>query len=447
MAEFVGAIGTVAAVAQMAEYAAKASLEFYDFLKTIKNAPKEILDITRDTNTFHKLVCNLQGSLSSPTVQDIVSRDADICHALEALEEPMANCCDVFKSLTEKMRPHLKVDASASPETEKSSTDSESSSKSNWKISRADMKWYFKRREVYSLVSQLERTKVTFADAMGSATLYDPAYFYFSHAHYPLFYLVWMKHMCKKRIIANNKIARLLTLKSAAIKTELPECSSPQTTISSELENPFNQDAGAALRKFADTASSIGYTLTSKDDIEGKDEKRPELPRNNSTLTKMLIQTVKDGSIANTIEALRVVHVDSQDLDGRTALSWSAELGRPNIAELLISKGASVSLRQYSNQRRDPNRPDPKQCNGRVPLHWASACNRPVIVDLLLRNGANPDARSTVGRSALQEAAMHNNINIVKTLLEHGADVNARSYNHVRKSLSLLYTSLVQICL
>lgn len=177
MAEFVGAIGTVAAVAQMAEYAAKASLEFYDFLKTIKNAPREILDITRDTNTFHKLVCNLQGSLSSPTVQDIVSQDADISHALEALEEPMANCCGVFKSLTEKMRPHLKEDASVSPETEKTSTNSESSSKSNWKISRADMKWYFKRREVYSLVSQLERTKVTFADAMGSATLYDPALF------------------------------------------------------------------------------------------------------------------------------------------------------------------------------------------------------------------------------------------------------------------------------
>lgn len=231
------------------------------------------------------------------------------------------------------------------------------------------------------------------------------------------------------------------------MKTELAEYSSSQTTIPSELENPFNQDAGAALRKFADTASTIGYTLTSKDDIEGKDEKRPELPRNNSTLTKMLIQTVKDGSIADTIEALRVVHVDSQDLDGRTALSWSAELGRPNIAELLISKGASVSLRQYSNQRRDPNRHDPKQSNGRVPLHWAAACNKPTIVDLLLRNGANPDARSTVGRSALQEAAMHNNINIVKTLLEHGADVNARSYNHVRKNLFLLYTSLVQICL
>jgi ankyrin repeat protein len=222
-------------------------------------------------------------------------------------------------------------------------------------------------------------------------------------------------------------------LKSTAIKTELPEYSSTQTTVPSELENPFDQDAGAALRKFADTASTIGFPVTSKNDTE--DEKRPELPRNNSTLTKMLIQTVKDGSITDTIEAVKVVHVDSQDQDGRTALSWAAELGRPNIAELLISRGASLSIRQYSTKRRAQNRPDPKQSNGRVPLHWAAACDRPVIANLLLRNGANPNARSTVGRSALQEATMHNNISIVKMLLEHGVDVNARSYNHVWKSL------------
>lgn len=233
---------------------------------------------------------------------------------------------------------------------------------------------------------------------------------------------------------ANNKIARLLTLKSAAIKQELPEYTSTQTTIPIELENPFDQDAGAALRKFADTASTLGFPVTSKNDLEGKDDKRPELPRNNSTLTKMLIQTVKDGAIADTIEALKIVHVDSQDQDGRTALSWAAELGRPNIAELLISRGASVSLRQYTTKRHAPNRPDPKQTNGRVPLHWAAACDKPVIVNMLLRNGANPNARSTVGRSALQEASMHNNITIVKTLVEHGADVNARSYNHVWKS-------------
>lgn len=232
-------------------------------------------------------------------------------------------------------------------------------------------------------------------------------------------------------ICANGKITRLLTLKSAAIKTELPEYTSTQSTIPCELENAFNQDAGAALRKFADTASTMNYPITSKDNTEEKDERKPELSRNNSTLTKMLIQTVKDGSITDTIEALKVVDVDSQDQDGRTALSWAAELGRPNIAELLIRRGSAVSLRQYTTNRHAPNRPDPKQSSGRVPLHWAAACDRPVIVSLLLRNGANPNARSTVGRSSLQEASMNNNINIVKTLLENGADVNARSYNHV----------------
>lgn len=131
----------------------------------------------------------------------------------------------------------------------------------------------------------------------------------------------------------------------------------------------------------------------------------------------MLIQTVKDRSVADTIEALKIVHEDSQDQDGRTALSWAAELGRLNIAGFLISRGDLVLVRQYITKRRAPNRPDPKITNGRVPLHWAAACDKPVIVNILLRNGANPNARSTVGRSALQEASMHNNISIVKTLV------------------------------
>lgn len=177
MAEFVTAIGAIAAVAQMAEYGAKASLEFYDFLKTIKNAPREIVDISRDIEAFHKLVLNLQASLSSPTVQEIVKQDANICDALKTLEGPIANCCEVFKNLMEKLRPHLKEDASLLQTEQDGSgdkrTESPSAVKPNRKISRADMKWYFRRREVYSLITQLERTKVTFADAMGSITLYD----------------------------------------------------------------------------------------------------------------------------------------------------------------------------------------------------------------------------------------------------------------------------------
>jgi hypothetical protein len=173
MAEFVTAIGAIAAVAQMAEYAAKSSLEFYHFLLTIKNAPQEVMSITRDIQSFNKLVCNLQSSLNSPTVQEVVGRDADISNSIKTLEEPMENCCDVFKKLMEKMRPHLKEEVSLSEKEQQAVADGvvASAVKPSRRISRGDVKWYFKRREVYHLISQLERTKSTFADAMGSITL------------------------------------------------------------------------------------------------------------------------------------------------------------------------------------------------------------------------------------------------------------------------------------
>ncbi|OKL61836.1 hypothetical protein UA08_02292 [Talaromyces atroroseus] len=404
MAEFVSAIGTIAAMAQMAEYAAKASLEFYDFLLTIKNAPREVMDITRDIQTFNKLVCNLQSSLNSPAVQEVVDRDVEISNSLQSLEEPITNCCDVFNNLMAKMRPHLKEEEPLSEKQQQSVADNVASAiKPSRRISRGSVKWYFKRREVYQLVGQLERTKSTFADAMGSITLLD----------------------------SNNRTGRLLTLKSSALKSEPSSFAlSSASTLVANDGTPFDSDAGTALLHFAETASVSNYSVSLKHGPDATEPKQPELHRNNTALTKLLMQSVQEGSISDTRDALKVVHVDSQDADGRTALSFAAELGRLEIAELLISQHASVSIRQYTNKRRAKERPHFLQYGGRTPLHWAADCGRPNIVRLLLRNGANPNARSTSGRSPLQEAAMRNRVEVIKILLENGADINSRSFNH-----------------
>lgn len=399
MAEFVGAIGIVASVAQMASYAAKTSLEFYSFLSTIRNAPREVRDITREIQTFNTLIVNLQNSLGTPVVQEILNQDADISNSIKSLQEPIEDCCDVFKSLMEKMRPHLKEDDTplSQKEQQMSATDKPNPSR---RISRGDMKWYFKRKEVYHLVGQLDRAKVTFADAMGSVTL-------------------------------------LLALKSSALPKN-PGYTSPSsssTLVESDTppNKPFDNDAGTALRRFAETASISNYSVSLKDSNANAagESKEPKLHRNNTALTKLLIRSVKEGSLTDTREALKVVHVDSQDWDGRTALSYAAELGHYEIAELLIvDNNASVSIRQYTNQRRSENGTPATMASGRAPLHWAAACGRPFMVKLLLRNGANPNARSTSGRSALQEAVMNDRIQVVRTLLEFGADVNARSFKH-----------------
>lgn len=177
MAEIIATLGTIATVIQITEFAASASVEFYDFLRTIQNAPREITSIMRDIESFNRLVCNLKSSLSSADVQEIVKQDVEISKSLHSLEQPMQNCCDVFQSLMRKMRPHLKEesrDENGTTDTADSGSGSSSAAgnKLNRTIKRGGVKWYFKRREVYSLIGELERTKVTFADAMGSVTLY-----------------------------------------------------------------------------------------------------------------------------------------------------------------------------------------------------------------------------------------------------------------------------------
>lgn len=69
--------------------------------------------------------------------------------------------------------------------------------------------------------------------------------------------------------------------------------------------------------------------------------------------------------------------------------------------------------------------------SGRFSLHWEAVRRHSEVVELLLQHGANPNARTSSGRPALQEACMGGNPEPVRVLLKNGADVNAKSYNHV----------------
>ena len=60
-------------------------------------------------------------------------------------------------------------------------------------------------------------------------------------------------------------------------------------------------------------------------------------------------------------------------------------------------------------------------------LHFAAELGRAAIVQQLLQKGANPDARTTNGFTALMKAVGHEGCEeVVKLLLENGADPNAK---------------------
>lgn len=61
--------------------------------------------------------------------------------------------------------------------------------------------------------------------------------------------------------------------------------------------------------------------------------------------------------------------------------------------------------------------------NGWTPLHIAAAENDAEAVKTLLQAGAEPDSKSTNGKTALLHAASRGHVNVVRLLLDFGANV------------------------
>lgn len=114
---------------------------------------------------------NLENSLKTDKVFDIVNADANISNALWTLKLPIQNCRNVFIKVKDKLRPHLKSDPPAADSGFSDGSDGSMPVQCT-RMSRTAFFWHFKRKDVLLLVTELERTKATFSDAMGSITLY-----------------------------------------------------------------------------------------------------------------------------------------------------------------------------------------------------------------------------------------------------------------------------------
>lgn len=145
-------VSGAASILQLAEMAGKTALELYNFVSIIKNAPEEINGICRDIRAFYALICSLNESLQSHNIRAIVERDSEISRSIQNLHFPLDNCRSTFDRVINKLKPHLKADPA--------------------RFSRNNVMWYFRRREIYALAMELERSKATFGEAMGSITLY-----------------------------------------------------------------------------------------------------------------------------------------------------------------------------------------------------------------------------------------------------------------------------------
>jgi ankyrin repeat protein len=76
-----------------------------------------------------------------------------------------------------------------------------------------------------------------------------------------------------------------------------------------------------------------------------------------------------------------------------------------------------------------------------TPLMWAASRGHELVALTLMELGANPNLRSSIGHSALMEAARGCHLDVVKLLVKHGADVNAADIRRKGGYTPLMYAA------
>ena len=100
--------------------------------------------------------------------------------------------------------------------------------------------------------------------------------------------------------------------------------------------------------------------------------------------------------------------------DKVAALHWIAQKGTPELAVMLIDKGADVNLRDYTKK---------------TPLHYAAQTGNIPVIEVLLSKGADINARGNGEHTPLITACRSDpqRVDVAALLLSKGADVNAAS--------------------
>ncbi|CAM9681159.1 unnamed protein product [Scytosiphon promiscuus] len=104
--------------------------------------------------------------------------------------------------------------------------------------------------------------------------------------------------------------------------------------------------------------------------------------------------------------------VDLKDKRGRTALTFAAELGHPEVTSWLLKAGADVEATDE---------------NGTSPLMFACRGGHALVFPLLLEAGADPVAATSKGSTPLHFAASAGCSPIMRQLLDRGANVDAKT--------------------
>ena len=99
--------------------------------------------------------------------------------------------------------------------------------------------------------------------------------------------------------------------------------------------------------------------------------------------------------------------------DGFHPLGLAAFFGNETTVEALLQGGADVNQQSRESMKVSA-------------LHSAAAARRPDIAEMLLAKGANPNLRGEAGITVFHAVAITGQIDLAEMLLKHGADANAQ---------------------
>ncbi len=123
---------------------------------------------------------------------------------------------------------------------------------------------------------------------------------------------------------------------------------------------------------------------------------------------------------------------------GWTILCNAAQSGKPEIVRFLLNQHLPVNPPNAPTSAKRPPAHFPNgYAPGKVytPLHYAAALPKPEIAGLLIARGADVNAEDTFGTTPLLAAASGAHLETMRLLIEHGAKVGAAERNSGQNAL------------
>ena len=164
----------------------------------------------------------------------------------------------------------------------------------------------------------------------------------------------------------------------------------------------------------------------------------PTIP-DGADLREQLFSAIERGdrALVERLLAAQPALASARHGDGVSATLYSLYYREPEIADLLASSGAEMTVFEAAALGRtetlqellaaDPARANAVSADGFSPLGLAAFFGQPAAARLLLDHGADPNA---VSQNAMRVAPLHSavaarDLDIAEALLTHGASVNA----------------------